>query len=97
MKLQAFLSPRSDMQHHSEYKLKKEGHDLIPEHLKRQLDEIPFSQLNPNAVASGWLVVKHIGMAPISEMAERNKLTVQEAIAILSCYLDERQPTAPQD
>lgn len=72
----------------SEYKLKKEAHDLIPAHLKEALDNIPLNPHNQNAIASGWLVVKHLGMAPITTMAEQQKLSVQEAIAILSCYLD---------
>lgn len=85
------LRARPDLaEHHSAFHLKKEGHDLIPSHLKEALDNIPLNPDNRNAVASGWLVVKHLGMGHITQMAEQQKLSVQEAIAILSCYLDER-------
>lgn len=85
------LRARPDLaEPHSAFHLKKEGHDLIPDDLKKALDRISINPDNRNAVASGWLVVKHLGMSPISQMAEQQKLSVQEAIAILSCYLDER-------
>ncbi|GAI65553.1 unnamed protein product [marine sediment metagenome] len=39
-------------------------------------------------IATGYLVVKHIGLELISKMAEEKNLSVQESIAILSTYLD---------
>ncbi|MBA7667986.1 hypothetical protein ES703_76088 [subsurface metagenome] len=75
----------------SRFKLKKEGEDLIPDHMKALLDRIPHNPYNPynsEAIATGYLIVKHIGLDIINEMAEQKKLSVQEAIAILSCYLD---------
>ena len=85
------LHSRPDLaDHHSAYQLKKEGNDLIPANLKEVLDKISLDHEASNAIASGWLAVKHIGIATISQMAEQQKLSVQEAIAILSCYLDDR-------
>ena len=90
------LHNRPDLaEHRSAFLLKKEGHDLIPVHLREALEKIPLNPENRNAIASGWLVVKHLGMSTISQMAEQQKLSVQEAIAILSCYLDEITATQP--
>lgn len=90
------LRARPDLaEHGSAFRLKKEGYDLIPSHLKEALDNIPLNPDNRNAVASGWLVVKHLGMGSITQMAEQQELSVQETIAILSCYLDERASTQP--
>lgn len=87
------LRNRPDLaEHQSAYKLKKEGEDLIPDHLKAELCQISKSLLivencnNNEAIASGWLVVKHLGMEAISRMAEEKDLSVQESIAILSTY-----------
>jgi len=72
----------------SAFKLKKEGADLIPEHLTALLDTIPRNPLNYEAIATGYLVVKYIGLDLIGKMAKENQLSIQEAIALLSCYLD---------
>ena len=72
----------------SSFKLKKEGEDLIPEYMKPLLKRIPHNPLNSEAIATGYLVVKHIGLDLIGKMAEEKQLNVQEAIAILSCYLE---------
>ncbi|GAI60066.1 unnamed protein product [marine sediment metagenome] len=72
----------------SSFKLKKEGEDLIPEYMKPLLKRIPRNPLNSEGIASGYLVVKHIGLELIGKMAEDKQLNVQEAIAILSCYLE---------
>jgi len=87
------LHHRPDLASHgSSYKLKKEAEDLIPDRIKNALDNIP---LNPtasaNQIASGWLVVKHLGLEQIQDMAEEKELNVQEAVAILSTYLEERR------
>ena len=88
------LRNRPDLaEHQSAYKLKKEGEDLIPDHLKAELCQIyknPSIGENCNKsedIASGWLVVKYLGLAAIARMAEEKELSVQESIAILSCYL----------
>lgn len=75
---------------HSAFRLKKEGHDMIPDALKQELDQIPLNPTNRESLATGYLVVKHLGFETISKMAEERKLSVQEAIAILSLYLDEK-------
>lgn len=88
------LRNRPDLaERQSAYKLRKEGEDLISEHLKAELCQISKSlstleNRNKNeAIASGWLVVKYLGMETISRMAEEKGLSVQESIAILSTYL----------
>lgn len=89
------LHRRPDLaEHSSSFKLKREGEELIPEHIKPLLDRLPLNPLNREAIATGYLVVKHIGLDLISKMAEEKHLTVQEAIAILSCYIDNSSPTA---
>jgi len=87
------LRNRTDIaEHQSAYRLKKEGEDLIPEHLKAELCRISKDLAiveNDNkseAIASGWLVVKHLGLETITRMAEGKGLSVQESIAILSTY-----------
>lgn len=86
------LHHRPDLaEHGSSYKLKKEGEELIPDHVKALLDRIPHNPLNNEALATGYLVVKHIGMDLISKMAEEKQLSVQEAIAILSTYLETKK------
>lgn len=85
------LRNRPDLaEHQSAYKLRKEGEDLIPDHLKAELCQIsknPSIGEKGEAIASGWLVVKCLGMEAISRMAEEKGLSVQESIAILSTYL----------
>jgi len=83
------LHHRPDLaEHSSSFKLKREGENLIPDHMKTLLDRLPLNPLNHEAVATGYLVVKLIGLELIGKMAEEKQLTVQEAIAILSCYLE---------
>jgi len=75
----------------SAFKLKKEGEDLIPDNMKALLDRFPHNPgLHNEAIATGYLVVKYIGLDLIGEMAKEKQLSVQEAIAILSCYLDAK-------
>jgi len=81
------LRNRPDLaEHSSAYKLKKEGEDLIPEYMKPLLERIPHNPLNSENIATGYLVVKYVGLDPISKMATEKGLSVQESIAILSCY-----------
>lgn len=82
------LRARPDLvEHSSSYRLKKEAEGLIPDHLKNLLDSMPH---NSTAQARGWEVVKAMGMEPISQMAEEKGLTVQQAVAILTAYLEGR-------
>lgn len=84
------LRQRPDLAHHtSPFKLTKQGDDLIPQPLKESLDQIKCNPLDREAVASGWLVVKHLGITTIEQLAKEKALSVQEAIAILSTYLDQ--------
>jgi len=87
------LRGRPDLaEHGSAYKLKKEGEDLISDNLKAELCQISKDLANgencnkSEAIASGWLVVKHLGMEAISRMADEKGLSIQESIAILSTY-----------
>jgi len=83
------LHGRPDLADHgSGFKLKQEGEDLIPDSMKTLLSRIPHNTYNSEGIATGYLVVKHIGLDLINEMAEQKALSVQEAIAILSCWLD---------
>lgn len=83
------LHNRPDLATHSSaFKLSQDGEDLIPDEIKQQLDEIPRNPGNKESLATGYLVVKYIGMEPITRMAEEKGLSVQEAIAILSTYVD---------
>ena len=83
------LHHRPDLaEHGSGFRLKREGEDLIPDHLKALLERIPRNPDNNELIATGYLVVKHIGIDLINEMAEQKTLSVQEAIAILSTYLE---------
>jgi hypothetical protein len=75
-------------QHSSPFKLTEQGDRLIPEHLKTALCKIPTNPTNREAIATGWLVVKHLGIAAIEQMAKEKELSVQEAIAVLSTYLE---------
>lgn len=67
------------------FRLKERGRSLIPTELKVALDKVPVDESSP----SGYLVVKHLGIDRISRMADESKLSIQEAIAVLSCYLEE--------
>jgi len=83
------LHRRPDLaEHGSSFKLKKEGEDLIPDDIKPLLDRIPHNPFSSEQIATGYLVVKHIGLDLIGKMAEETGLSVQEAIAILSTYLE---------
>ena len=93
------LGHRPDLaEHGSGFRLKQEGEDLIPDHLKVLLKRIPCHPDNNELIASGYLVVKHIGIDLINEMAGQKTISVQEAIAIMSCYLEahsnSNHPTA---
>jgi len=82
----------------SGFKLKKEGENLIPDHMKTLLSRIPRNPYNSEAIATGYLVVKHIGLDLLNEMATQKELSVQETIAILSCYLEVScNPAHPVD
>jgi len=83
------LRHRPDLAAHgSRFKLKKEGEDLIPDYMLPLLDSIPHNPGLKEDIATGYSVVKHIGLELISRMAEEKKVTIQEAIALLSTYLE---------
>lgn len=86
------LRGRPDLaEHASPFKLKKETRDLIPDEIKAKLEQIPRNPGNNEALATGWLVVKKIGMPSLERLAAEQNLSVQETIAILSTYLDEQE------
>jgi len=83
------LRLRPDLaEHGSRFKLKKEGEQLIPDYIKPLLDRIPHNPSLSEDIATGYLVVKHIGLEMVSKMAEGKKISIQEAIALLSTYLE---------
>jgi len=89
------LRNRPDLaEHHSSYRLKPEGQCLIPDDIKQELDHLPTNPTNKEAIASGYLVVKFLGVERVSRMAEEKGLSMQEAIAVLSTYLDEKNSHA---
>jgi len=89
------LHHRPDLaEHGSGYKLKREGEDLIPDYMIPLLKQIPRNPFNHEYIATGYMVVKHIGMELIQRMSEEKELSVQESVAILSTYLDSNSNNA---
>jgi len=83
------LRHRPDLaEHGSGFKLKESGKDLIPDYILPLLDQIPHNPGLREDIATGYLVVKHIGLEMVSQMAEEKKVSIQEAIALLSTYLE---------
>jgi hypothetical protein len=83
------LHDRPDLAtHKSPFKLTQTGIDLIPADIKQELLEYTKAPMDEEAVASGWLVVKNLGIERIEHLAKEKELSVQEVIAILSTYLD---------
>jgi len=83
------LRHRPDLaEHGSGYKLKKLGEDLIPDYMMPLLAHIPHNPGLQEDIATGYLVVKHIGLDRLHQMSEEKHLSVQESIAILSTYLE---------
>ncbi|MBA7652328.1 hypothetical protein ES703_60158 [subsurface metagenome] len=88
------LHHRPDLaEHGSSFKLKKAGEEIIPDDIKQLLRQIPLNPYNHEAIATGCLVVQHIGLDRISKMSEEKGLSIQEAIALLSTYLDNEATT----
>jgi len=86
------LRARPDLADHgSAYKLKKEGLDLIPDYMLPLLDCIPHNPGLSEDIATGYLVVKHIGLEMVTKMAEEKELSIPETIALLSTYLEASQ------
>jgi hypothetical protein len=85
------LRHRPDLaEHGSGFKLKEEGHNLIPDYMKPLLDDIPRNPSLNDDIATGYLVVKHIGLEKIGKMSEEKGLSIQETIAILSTYFETK-------
>jgi len=83
------LRQRPDLATHtSPYNLTPQANNLIPEDLKQVLNQVKCTPMDREEVACGWLVVKNIGINAIEQMARDKTLSVQEAIAILSTYLE---------
>lgn len=83
------LHDRPDLATHlSPFKLTETGTSLIPDDIKAQLCEVKKNPMDPEAVASGWLVVRNLGLDRIETLAKEKQLSVPETIAILSTYLE---------
>lgn len=79
-------------QHKSPYKLTQAGEQLIPSRIREFLDHVNLKTWeSAEDIASGWLVVKHIGLDDIELVAKAMKLEIPETVAVLSLYLDERR------
>ncbi len=86
------LRHRPDLaEHGSGFTLKQSGKDLIPDYMLPLLDSIPHNPGLAEDVATGYLVVKHIGLELLSQMAKEKKVSIQEAIALLSTYLENTE------
>lgn len=85
------LSNRPDLaDRHSPFRLKPKALELIPDNIKSILNDIPLNQSYREDVSNGWLVVKNIGQNSLEELAKDSGISVQEEIAVLSVYLQER-------
>jgi hypothetical protein len=85
----AALKDRPDLAtHQSPYRLTPQGQDLIPQDVKDTLCQIPKEELDREAIANGWLVVSHLGLERIEAIAHSKKLSVPEAVAIFSTFLE---------
>lgn len=72
----------------SDYKLKPNAENLIPEAVKVALLEIPKELVNDEDVVTGYLVVRTLGLGSIEVISKKQKLSIQETIAILSTFLE---------
>lgn len=82
------LSKRSDLaSYHSPCILTEKGLKYISEETKTELDEIHNIVSKREDLTTGYIIVEHFGLERLNKMAEANKLTLQEYIAILSTYL----------
>lgn len=85
------LQDRPDLaERHSPWKLKPKAEGLIPGNIKDQLEKIPKNSVCREDVSNGWLVVKYIGLNHLTDLAKEKGISIQETVAILSTYLEER-------
>jgi hypothetical protein len=83
------LENRPDLAtHRSPYKLTKDAEDLIPAELKTQLTNLCAVHQEHEVVATGWLVYENVGEERLQKFAAGAKLSIQEALAVLSTYLE---------
>jgi hypothetical protein len=83
------LKDRPDLAtHQSPFKLTPDAENLIPKEVKDELCGVDIRPEDAENVASGWLVVKVLGLDRIEHISREKKLSMPETIAILSTYLD---------
>jgi hypothetical protein len=83
------LRNRPDLaQHGSGYRLSNLGKELIPQSIIPLLDKIPKNPVLKEDIATGYVVVKYLGLDTIQKAAEEMKLSIPESIAIFSTYLE---------
>lgn len=86
------LRQRPDLaESHSPWQLKPKAKELIPADIRKELDNIPQNHVCREDVSNGWLVVKYIGLSHIGDLAQKKGISLQETIAVLSIYLEEKQ------
>jgi hypothetical protein len=86
------LRKRPDLaEHGSPWRLTPKAQGLIPERLKHSLENIPVNLPDHDGLASGWLVVKTLGLDKIGEFAAETGLTLSEAVGLLGIHLECRR------
>lgn len=86
------LHQRTDLsEHHSPARLTQAGLDVLPDDLKKKLDVLATKSCVLEDVVTGYEVVQEFGLETIGKLAEERKVTVQEMVALLSCYLTEKR------
>ena len=92
------LQDRPDLaERHSPWKLKPKARELIPDEFRQLLDTNPECNACKEDVANGWLVVKYIGLNHLTDFSKKKGISLQETIAVLSTYLEERQNHCKQE
>lgn len=83
------LHHRPDLATHgSGFKLHPESEQLIPGDIRDTLDKLPSELKKHEDIVTGFQVVEYLGIATIESVALKMGLSLQEAIAILSTYLE---------
>lgn len=84
------LRDRPDLAtHRSPLKLTPYSESIIPDDLKITLNMIRTGRQDKENIATGWLVVKYLGITKIEKLSKDKELSIPETIAVLSTYIDE--------
>jgi hypothetical protein len=84
------LRDRPDLAtHRSPLKLTPYSESIITDDLKKILNLIKTDRQDKENIATGWLVVKYLGVGKIEQLSVEKDLSIPEMIAVLSTYVDE--------